>query len=378
MVSNEDGGGAGEPGPDSRYDQITADELVDRLGGARPPMVVDVREPEEFVEWSITGARNIPMSELGARVAELDHHREVVVVCARGARSRTVVEALGAAGVPALGLLGGMEAWASAYDTALVDLDIAEIVQVRRRGKGCLSYVVGAGDEAFVVDPSLDTGRYLDVAAQKGWRITRVFDTHLHADHVSGARSLAAEVGASLHLNPADTFAFSFEPLADGQWFELGPNVHFGVTTFAAPGHTKGSTMLEVGGRAVLTGDTLFVDGVGRPDLAERVEEFAHDLYRSLHTKLLALPENVLVLPAHYGDKVEVLAGAPVAATLAALRGSLEQLGWDEPTFVAWAASRATPRPPNYAEIIGVNMGRHDLSAEDSLRLELGPNRCAA
>ncbi|HUZ09060.1 MAG TPA: MBL fold metallo-hydrolase [Acidimicrobiales bacterium] len=377
MSSDSEGRG---PGPDPRRGggEITADELVGRLGTDRAPMVVDVREPAEFVEWSIAGARNIPMSELGERIAELDHDREVVVVCAKGARSRAVVDALGAAGVAASGLLGGMEAWASVYDTALVDLELAEIVQVRRRGKGCLSYVVGAGEEAFVVDPSLDTGRYLDVAARRGWHVTRVFDTHLHADHVSGARALAAEAGASLHLNPADSFEFPFEPMVDGQWFELGPNVHFGVTIFGTPGHTKGSTVLEVGGRAILTGDTLFVDGVGRPDLAERVEEFAHDLYRSLHAKLLALPEDVLVLPAHYGDKVDVPPGAPVAASLATLRRSLEQLDWDEPTFVAWAASRATPRPPNYAEIISVNMGRHSLSAEESLRLELGPNRCAA
>jgi glyoxylase-like metal-dependent hydrolase (beta-lactamase superfamily II) len=149
--------------------------------------------------------------------------------------------------------------------------------------------VVGAGEEAFVVDPSLETDRYMDEAARRGWRITRVYDTHLHADHISGARALAGATGASLHLNPADAFEFAFVPLADGHYFELGGQVHFGVSVFSTPGHTRGSTVFEIGGRAILTGDTLFIDGVGRPDLAERAEEFAHDLYRSLHTKVLSL-----------------------------------------------------------------------------------------
>jgi glyoxylase-like metal-dependent hydrolase (beta-lactamase superfamily II) len=340
--------------------------------------VVDVRDPDEFAAWSISGAQNIPLTELGSRMSEIDTQRDVVVVCASGGRSNSAAEMLSAAGITALDLIGGMGAWASVYDTAIVDLGVAQIVQVRRRGKGCLSYVVGAGSEAFVVDPSLETARYLDEAALRGWRITRVFDTHLHADHVSGARALAAATGASLHLNPADSFEFDFEPLTDGQYFELGGNIHFGVSAFATPGHTKGSTVFEIGGRAVLTGDTLFIDGVGRPDLAERAEEFARDLYRSLHAKVLALPTEALVLPAHYGDAIDIRPGEPVAATLGGLRRSLAQLGWDEEAFVTWASSRAAPRPPNYAEIIRVNMGRDHLDTDESHRLELGPNRCAA
>ena len=85
-----------------------------------------------------------------------------------------------------------MAAWGKVYDHVTVDGDQVRIVQVRRRGKGCLSYVIGAGDEAFVVDPAIDIDVYRDVAAEHGWRITRVFDTHLHADHLSGARALAA------------------------------------------------------------------------------------------------------------------------------------------------------------------------------------------
>ena len=358
--------------------QLTAAALAERLGTTNAPLLVDVRDPDEFATWSISGAQNIPLAELHSRMSEIDTKRDVIVVCASGARSNRATKMLSAAGIPAVDLLGGMAAWASVYDTAIVDLDVAQIVQVRRRGKGCLSYVVGARDEAFVVDPSLETARYLDEAALRGWRITRVFDTHLHADHISGARALATATGASLHLNPADNFEFDYQPSSDGQYFELGDNVHFVVSAFATPGHTKGSTVFEIGGRAVLTGDTLFIDGVGRPDLAERAEEFARDLYRSLHTKVLALPAEAIVLPAHYGDAVEIHPGEPVAATLGELRRSIVQLGWDESAFVTWASSRATPRPPNYAEIIRINMKRDNPDTEMSHLLELGPNRCAA
>ena len=358
--------------------QLTAAALAERLGTTNAPLVVDVRDPDEFAAWSISGAQNIPVSELGSRMSEINTQRDVVVVCASGERSNRAAEILSEVGIIALDLIGGMAAWASVYDTAIVDLGVAQIVQVRRRGKGCLSYVVGAGSEAFIVDPSLDTARYLDEAALRDWRITRVFDTHLHADHVSGARALAAVTGATLHLNSADNFEFGYEPLTDGQYFDIGGDVHFGVSAFATPGHTKGSTVFEIGGRAVLTGDTLFIDGVGRPDLAERAEEFARDLYRSLHTKVLALPAEALVLPAHYGDAVDIRPDEPVAGTLGGLRSSLGQLGWDEEAFVTWASSRVAPRPPNYTEIIRVNMGRESLDTEQSHRLELGPNRCSA
>lgn len=358
--------------------EMTADELAHVLGTGDAPALVDVREPEEFEAWALAGARNLPLSRLATDIGLVDRDREVVVICASGARSERAVQAMRGIGIPARNLAGGMLAWSAVYDTATLELGAARIIQVRRRGKGCLSYVVGAGDEAFVVDPSLDTERYLEVAAREGWRITRVFDTHLHADHLSGLRALAEATGASVHLNPADGYRFPFEPLDDNQWFSLGGQEHFGVTILTSPGHTPGSTIYEVGGRALLTGDTLFVDGVGRPDLADRADAFAHDLYRSLHTKVMAMPVDATVLPAHYGDAVDVVPDVAVGAPLGELRSSLAQLSWTEERFVDWAAGRAKPRPPHYRDIVRINMGEGPAPTDDERRLELGPNRCAA
>lgn len=368
----------GRGGGSATVPEVSAAELVHLVGTEGAPMLVDVREPDEFAGWSIPGAVNIPLGRLERHVENLVGCDQVVLVCASGARSDQATRQLLAAGLPAANLVGGMLAWAGVYDTADVDLGAATIVQVRRRGKGCLSYLVAAGGEAFVVDPSADVERYVEVAAERGWRITRVIDTHLHADHLSGGRALAAATGASLHLGAADGFVGDFEPLADGAWLSLGGATHLGVTGFATPGHTQGSVVLHVGGRAVLTGDTLFVDGVGRPDLADQAEEYARQLHRSLHAKVLALPTDAVVLPAHYGEAVAVRPGSPVASTLGALRRDLPQLAMDEEDFVAWATGRVSDRPPHYTEIVRVNRGVLRRPLEDLRRLELGPNRCAA
>jgi len=359
------------------YRDVEAAEVAARLGTPEELFLVDVREPEEFAEWSIPSARNIPLGILPQHLGDLPDDREVVSVCASGNRSALAAEILTRGGKRAANLDGGMEAWARTYDSVTLEFDDARIVQVRRRGKGCLSYLVGGGDRAFVVDPSADIDVYLRLAAEHGWTIERVFDTHLHADHLSGARALVRATGASLHLNPADAFDFAFEPVVDGDRFELPGGLDFRVSALHTPGHTRGSTVYVVGDRAALTGDTLFVESVGRPDLADRAREFAGDLYRSLHESIAGLADDVLVLPGHYGADVVVRPDRPVSAELGTLRAELAAFGLDRDAFVAWAAGRSTERPPNYVRIVEANRteGSDPLSA---LRdLESGPNRCA-
>jgi glyoxylase-like metal-dependent hydrolase (beta-lactamase superfamily II) len=362
------------------YRDIDAAELAGRLGTETEPLVLDVREPDEVAEWAIPGSLNIPARDVAGRLGELPRDREIVVLCAAGGRSAGAADLLARDGLRVANLRGGMAAWGAVYDWVAVDAGSARVVQVRRRGKGCLSYVVGGNDggEAFVIDPSIDVDVYFEVAEEHGWRIAHVFDTHLHADHLSGARALAERANAVLHLNPADTFDFTFTPLHDGDRFPLGTDMAMSVAALRTPGHTEGSTIYFVGDRVVLTGDTLFVDGVGRPDLAERAEEFAHNLYGSLHDRILTLPDDALVLPGHYGDGVRVTPDAPVGAPLGTLRETLEPLNLDEDAFVAWATARTTPRPPNYVEIIKANMGHPNLTANELQRLEVGPNRCSA
>lgn len=354
---------------------LSGDELVARLDDPEL-FLLDVREPDEVAEWQIPGAVNVPLGSLEARLDEVPEDREVVVVCAAGARATKAAELLAEHGRASRVLEGGMGAWALTYDEVEGDFEGATVVQVRRRGKGCLSYVVGAGERAVVIDPSLEVERYLEVARRHGWRVTHVLDTHLHADHISGARRLAQAAGAALWLNPADPFTYDFEPIADGKSIELSPGINLVVSSVSVPGHTEGSTMYQLGSSAVFTGDTLFLESVGRPDLADEAVAYAHHLYHSLHERVLPLGDDVAVFPAHYGPGVEVHAGQFVARPLGTLRQSLPALALDEDAFVEWAVANVKDRPGNYRRIVAINAGAEPID-DDSASLEAGPNRCA-
>lgn len=355
---------------------VSTDDLVDLLESDPQLYMIDVREPDEVAEWQIDGVHNIPLGQLEGSLTEVPRERHLVIVCAKGARALQGAQILAEHGLSSAVLKGGMGAWASTYDTVSGDFGGATVVQLRRRGKGCLSYVVGAGEQCVVIDPSLDVERYEDVAASHGWRITHVLDTHLHADHISGARELVARCGATLLLSPSDPFHFDFEPLRDGRRIELAPRVELTVSAVSVPGHTEGSTMYELGTSAIFTGDTLFLESVGRPDLADHAEEFAHNLYQSLHERVLPLADATMVFPAHYGAAVDVHAGQFVARPLGELRNVLPALVMDETDFVNWAVANVKDRPPNYQRIVRINAGSEPL-ADDAAEMELGPNRCA-
>jgi glyoxylase-like metal-dependent hydrolase (beta-lactamase superfamily II) len=355
---------------------ISTYELLPLLDSPERPFLLDVREVDEVAEWTIPGVYNIPLGALEARLDEVPSDARVVTICAMGSRARQGAELLARHGRSSEVLEGGMNAWASTYDSVEGAFAGATVVQLRRRGKGCLSYVIGAGIECVVIDPSLEIDQYRRVAEQHHWTITHVLDTHLHADHLSGARDLVGATGAALWLNPADHFTFSFEPLRDGRHIPLAPGVSLFVSAVSVPGHTEGSTMYQLGDGAIFTGDTIFLESVGRPDLADQVEPFAHSLYRSIHERVLPLRDDIMVFPAHYGVSVDVHYGHFVARTLGSLRTTLPALSLSEDDFVAWAVANVKDRPPNYQHIVRINAGTEQRS-DEAATLELGPNRCA-
>lgn len=355
---------------------LSCTELVPLLDQFEGFFLLDVREPDEVADWSIDGAHNIPIESLEARFDEVPTHSRVAVICASGTRSLQGAQLLAAHGVASEVVEGGMNAWASTYDIAEGGFAGATVAQLRRRGKGCLSYVIGADTTCVVIDPSLDVDRYQSVARAHGWTITHVLDTHLHADHLSGARALVAATGARLWLNPSDDFTFEFEALHDGRVVALAEGVELTVSAVSVPGHTEGSTMYRLGESAIFTGDTVFLESVGRPDLADQAEAFAHHLFHSLHERVLPLPDDVTVFPAHYGPGVTVRVGEFVARPLGSLRTTLPALALSEDDFVAWALANVKDRPPNFRHIVLINAGRETSDGDDT-ELELGPNRCA-
>jgi glyoxylase-like metal-dependent hydrolase (beta-lactamase superfamily II) len=299
-----------------------------------------------------------------------------VTVCGGGAVSKTAADILVQRGFDAQSLTGGMKAWSLAWNTAEVPLtdDACRVIQVRRTGKGCLSYVVGSRTEAAVIDPSVSPEVYAQIAQRNGWCIRLVLETHIHADHLSRARDLVHETGAIHVLPTQQRVQFAFTPIDDGGRMSWESASLVAVRT---PGHTDESTSYVLNETAVFTGDTLFTNGVGRPDLhadAESARQRSRTLFASLE-RLRALPPHTIVLPAHTSDPV-AFDGRAVSARLDEVERWLS--GWliSESAFVERVTSKLPPTPPNFSRIVDLNE-RGEFPTTDPTDLEAGANRCA-
>ena len=361
---------------------ISTEDLRELLERGTPLTVLDVRPAAERAEWSIPGSVHADAYEALRRAdptALADFHPSngdrVVTVCAAGKTSRLAAERLRARGLDAVSLEGGMRAWSLVWNSAEVPCpgSTAWIVQLRRAGKGCLSYLIGSHGDAAVIDASLDPQVYHRVADEHGWRIGTVLETHLHADHLSRARAIAADTGARLCLPTTDRVSFEYAPLNDGDTLHVGSA---GLRVFHTPGHTPESASYLLDERALFTGDTLFLAAVGRPDLEATPDESqrrAQLLHASLR-RLVALPPDILVLPAHTSEPV-AFDGRPIGTTLGEIRERLPLLRETEEAFVSYLLSRIPPTPPNYHRIVALNEA--GTLPDDPTELEAGANRCA-
>jgi len=353
------------------------------LEEGRPVTVLDVRPMVERAEWAIPGSIHIDAYDAlrahnPAALADVDvpSDEPVVTVCAAGKTSQIAAEQLTARGLQALSLDGGMKAWSLAWNVAEVPVPAHDVrvIQVRRTGKGCLSYLIGAKDEAMVIDASLDPQVYLDLAAQHGWQITGVLETHIHADHLSRSRQLAERSGARLILPDQQRVTFPFTAMHDG---ERLPTETMQLIALRTPGHTPESTCYLLEGQVLFTGDTLFPTGVGRPDLDASPQEAqarARALYHSLHT-LLALPAEALVLAGHTSMPTP-FDGVPIMATLTEIDEHVDILHATRADFVRILLSRLPAAPPNYTQILSLNE-QGLLPEQPVTELEAGANRCA-
>ena len=293
---------------------INTETLRDMLDRGQPVTVLDIRPDDEWAEWIIPGSvhvnayaalkANDPDALAGV---DLPDDRPVVTVCGAGATSLIAAAQLQTRGWQAWSLEGGMKAWSLAWNIAEMSLPdgSAQIVQVRRTGKGCLSYLIGSGGETAVIDVALDPEIYLALAQHRGWRISHVLDTHVHADHLSRGRKLAELSGAVFCLPATKRVSYPVTAVHDND------TLHIGTAQLKAqhtPGHTPESTSYLLNQQALFTGDTLFLAGVGRPDLEANREEArqrAHRLYHSLQS-VLALPPETRIFPGHTSEPIAI------------------------------------------------------------------------
>jgi glyoxylase-like metal-dependent hydrolase (beta-lactamase superfamily II) len=386
----EDATAAERSGDDAAVDP---DTLERRIAAHEPVRILDLRDRDATEAWRIDGPTvaftQVPSSTfLQAEVtdsvadlaAEIDGEGPITVVCAEGKSSAYVADLLQAAGIPAHNLAAGMEGWARVYRATEI-ASYPTIVQYYRPSSGCLAYAVVSDGEAAVVDPlRAVTDRYTADLAGRGAEIVAVLDTHVHADHVSGLRSLSSAADAARYLPAASLdrgVTYEVEPLADGDVIQVGDA---DVEAVALPGHTTGMTGFAVGD-VLLTGDSLFLDGVARPDLevagADERVALAGQLHGTVTERLARFDDGTTVAPGHVSEAAAG-GGTVHTATLGDLRDRLGVFDADADTFVDRVLSALPPPPANAERLVAINTGTEDADAETAFELELGPNNCAA
>lgn len=373
--------------------EISPDELLRALeaGTRSAPQVLDVRAParaarghiEAPMYLNVPGSRIFPLrdaAELG-----LDRARPVAVVCDRGNASREVAELLAGQGFDARSLRGGMLGWmlatASREVPGVVGLD--RLVQIDRVGKGALGYFAERSGEALIVDPARNLDPYRELLAERDSRLVAVVDTHCHADYLSGGPALAADYGAPYFLHPADAIdpytgraaRIPFTPLRGGDELSLG-DARFAVEHL--PGHTEGSVCLRLGDELALTGDLLFVESVGRPDLAGRTAAWTELLFQSLTEVRARWSPGLRILPAHYAGESERRPSRLVAGLLGELAARNPPFAIsDAKEFAAWIEAHTVTFPEQYRTIKQANLGWVDVSPALADELDAGKNQCA-
>ncbi len=254
--------------------------------------------------------------------------------------------------------------------------------QITHDDLGCASYLVGDEKAGFaaVIDPRFEIDEYLALARYSGVSIEHILETHNHADHVSGHGRLAAATGARIYIHKDAEPEYEHEAIEDGFELEVGELV---IRALHTPGHRPEHTAFALIDRrrgddpwAVLTGDTLFVNDVARPDLAIEEREGARGIFRSLRDKVLSLPDNCEVWPGHLGGS---MCGGPgmdmkISSTIGFEREHNETLAiTDEEEFVEQAVAKLGPQPPNFEAIVALNKG--PLVTEGAEVLPLAPRQ---
>ncbi|PEL14346.1 hypothetical protein CN601_00280 [Bacillus sp. AFS017336] len=368
---------------------MTAKEVTKKIFNKEELFILDVRNETDFQDWKVEGENfdylNVPYFDLLDGVDEIlgkiPSNKDVLVVCAKEGSSIMVAEMLSDAGLTVSYLKGGMKEWSEYLEPVKIgDLnDGGEIYQFVRIGKGCLSYMVISNGEAAIIDSTRMADVYLNFAKNKGVKITHVFDTHLHADHISGGRVIAENSNATYWLPPKDATEVTFEysPLEGGNNVMIG-NTSINIHAIYSPGHTIGSTSFVVDEKFLLSGDILFIDSIGRPDLAGMAEDWVGDLRESLYKRYRELSEELIVLPAHFMIIDELNDDGSVSEKLGTLFANNHGLNIaDENEFRKIVTENLPPQPNAYQEIRETNMGKITPNVEKQREMEIGPNRCA-
>ncbi len=389
--------------------RITSDELKKKIDEGEDIFILDVRNQHEHDAWSVSYDRYqntpvIPVDTIttSAALKQIPKDKEIITFCTHGQRSSNAAKMLFELGYKVKTIEGGLDGWSNLYDIAIVDTDsdLLRIWQIRRVSKGCMSYVVASlkDKNATIIDATCKIETVLkEILEENGLKITRVIDTHMHADHLSGSTRLASKYGAEISIsslekydtkNPDSEKKFKPTLIHDGDNLEIGDGIS--LEAIHTPGHTDGSisfkleirktSELKTGNDAhnskyfLFTGDTIFVNGVGRPDLHKKSEEYAQKLYQTYLQELFNLPDRTIILPAHYSSSFKH--AKPVFDTIESIRHKLNPITKSEKDFLNYISSNIPPQPRNYEQIVSINKNLTHCDMVEQQDLESGPNSC--
>ena len=316
---------------------------------------------------------------------QLPKDKQIVVVCNKGCSALILTDILTELGYQASCLKGGMQSWGSYTENkTIVDLPSLTIIQVIRTSKGCLSYVIVTDGMAAVIDPFRDTQPYLEIFKELNLKPQFILDTHAHADHISGGRALAEKFGVPYYLHPYDGIhpmdmlpaKFAYEASWADRIFRLEK---FELKALHVPGHTLGNQAFLLDNKYLFTGDSIFLGFIARPDLGGHAKEWTVLHYDSIR-KLLELPDDTIVLPAHFSDSEEANESQNYSNTLGKLKMTNKGLMMAQKSFQEFTEYISNNLPQfkeEYIDIKRVNLGLLPADDELAAQLELGKNICS-
>lgn len=368
-----------------------ASELFHWLTIKENVVILDVRNEDDFKRFKVESPYPMEMHNISyidfmeteeESVAKVPAGRPIRVVCSKEGSAKYVGEILEKHGFSDVGFLtGGIKTWGNLLVPKTVYIgDDYELYQFIRPGKASCSYGLLTNGQIMLFDPSRNIDFYIDFAREKNCKIIKTFETHLQADYIAGSRMIAEKTGAEFWANNYDFnhAKTNHLPLVEGAVHTFaggGPE----VLVIFTPGHTPGSTTYQIDNHHLISGDMIFIESIGRPDLGGKAVEWAGIEFQSLK-KIKKLDESLIVLPGHFINWIEANDDLIFALPLGDVKKRNEQIYKidQKENFVQFIKDNIRAQPEEYATIRLVNANLKQVDADEQEVLDLGKNECAA
>ncbi len=371
----------------------TANDLFEYLTNKEDILILDVRNEDDFGRFSVEGPFpfdmiNIPyfdfMEDEDASVAKVSRKKPVKVVCAKEGSAKYVGDILVRNGFEDVAFLtGGIKTWGNLLAPKRINpvSDDYALYQFIRPGKASCNYGLLYKGEMVIFDPSRNIEFYGSFANSQNAKIVKTFETHLQADYISGSKQIANETGAEIFAHNGDFIdaSFKYSKVNDSEIYTVG-KAGPEIKVLHSPGHTPGSTSYIIDDKFMISGDTVFILSVGRPDLGGKAEEWSVMLYSTLTDKVMKLDGGLNVLPGHYMDWNEANSELIFSEKLEKIiEHNAHVYNMDSPErFTQYIKDNMRKSPEVYGEIRKVNAGWIDVDINEADIMDLGKNECAA